>query len=223
MTAQEIYELGVDYQSNGNYDQASKCYEQALNLGLMPDSTILFNMGISYLNTGVYDEARVCLNECVSQNPDAATYCDLGDAYYGINDYTQAIKCYEKAVGLNPDNPIKAMAYSNLGVIFSQVYKDNDKAIEYTKLAIKAKPNYVLYYCNLGHYYRSEGDYANSIKSYKAAIKLQPDFIKAYHDLEIVYRDNGQHKEANECYIRSVQIGTEKLNERINYFRRRNI
>jgi tetratricopeptide (TPR) repeat protein len=117
------------------------------------------------------------------------------------------------------------MAYSNLGGIFSEIYKDYDKAIKYIEMAIKINPNDEYYYSNLGHCYRSKGDYNNAIKCYENAIKVKPDFTKAYRALDVVYRDKGNREKAMEYYEKALELErdevqkySKELSDRIDYF-----
>jgi len=226
MKAKEYYEKGEAYQVDGHYAKALIHYDAAIKLGLNIDNVVSYNLGISYLNTGAYDEAIKWLIESIRLNPDdAEAYCGLGNAYCSKNDYAQAVECFEMAIRLKSDNAIKTMAYSNLGGIYSEIYKDYDKAIKYIEMAIKINPNDEYYYSNLGHCYRSKGDYDNAIKCYENTIKVKPDFIKAYYALDTVYRDKGDYQKANEYYEKAIKLERcevqkygKELSDRIDYF-----
>ncbi len=65
--------------------------------------------------------------------------------------------------------------------------KDSKNAIKYYLKAIKADPEFVEAYDNVGRLYRGEGDLEKAKMYYKKSIELYPEGIMAHQNLAVVY------------------------------------
>lgn len=83
-----------------------------------------------------FDEARQCLERSLAVEPTANAYHDLGVLHYIHNRLNEAILALQAAVQIDPSYH---QAYGNLSRILFQK-GDDAKAIEYSVLAIAAKP-----------------------------------------------------------------------------------
>jgi len=70
-TAEEWFYKGVDLYDQGNYDEAIKCYDEAIKLN--PQYAEAWSSkGNALVNQGDYDEAIKCYDEAIKLNPQYA-------------------------------------------------------------------------------------------------------------------------------------------------------
>ena len=100
-TAQELVDKGVEYYEVGDYTNAVKYFQQAVEQG---DAQAQYNLGVCYYEgQGVpqdYVEAVKLYRKAAEQGYALAQY-NLGVCYYngrGVpQNYTEAVKCFRKA------------------------------------------------------------------------------------------------------------------------------
>ena len=178
-TEEEWFVKGYTALGIRNYDEAIRCYKEAIELN--PNNAIAYyNLGVAYsLGLQYYDEAIKCYNKAIELNlNDADLYYNLGFAYsVGMEDYDAAIECYNKAIELNFND---ADAYFDLGDAYLEGNQDYDNAIKYYKKAIELNPNYADAYNNLGNVYIELGNEEEAIKYFKEAADLGDELSKQW-------------------------------------------
>jgi|GEM_PF-2491699 len=111
---------GIHYYTQGNYDKAISCYDEAIKLD--PNNSVYHCYKAEALcKQSKYDEAIACYDEAIRLNPKKAVYHNnKGDALYELERYDEALVCYDKAINLNPKNSYfygrKADALDKLGM-----------------------------------------------------------------------------------------------------------
>jgi type IV pilus biogenesis/stability protein PilW len=97
-----LYNLGWAYYNKGNYEQAEKYYQKALDIE--PDyARALWGLGLIHLSTGKMDAAQKELEEAVKNAPTfAQAYWDLGNLYRQRGQDDKAIAAYKKVMRLAP-------------------------------------------------------------------------------------------------------------------------
>ncbi len=117
----------------------------------------------------------------------------LGLVYLHQRQHEQAIREIERAIALNPSD---ALNYSVLGVtlVFAGQLNDGVKALEQ---GLRLDPrNPTIYLIQLGHAYRSAGQWEKAIVPIKQALSLNPAIIPARANLAVCYVELGREEEA---------------------------
>ena len=189
----ELFKTAKDHFNKGDYDQAIKDYDKAIEL--KPNySDAYYNRGIAYDNKGNYDQAIKDYNKAIELNPNHTNaYNNRGLTYDKKGDYNQAIKDYSKAIELKPNY---SDAYNNRGNAYYNK-GDHDQAIKDYNKAIDLNTNYENAYYNRGVAYGNKGNYDQAIKDFEKALKIMPSFSIASSNLQEakLKRENKNNKE----------------------------
>jgi tetratricopeptide (TPR) repeat protein len=112
LTAQEWTERGYIFFEADNFDEAIRCYIEAIRL----DSEFYFpyfSRGFIFLQTGDWGSAIQDFNKAIHLKPDDAdVYFNRGFARYNKGDLDGAIQDYDKSIRLEPND---AFSYENRG------------------------------------------------------------------------------------------------------------
>jgi tetratricopeptide (TPR) repeat protein len=101
----------------------------------------------------------------------AQVFASLGYVLYSLKMVEQAIQNFEKALEYKPDY---AGALNNLGFIYAQENLDIDKAIEYSKRAVKIKPENPVYLDSLGWALYKKGKLLDARAYLRRALDIAP-------------------------------------------------
>jgi tetratricopeptide (TPR) repeat protein len=175
LTAQEWFERGYVYYINQDFDEAIRCFSEAIDLNPANPFAYL-NRGSSKGKKEDYDEAIKDFTEAIRLNQEfSEAYYSRGLARSYKNDRT-AIEDLTEAIGLKQDY---ADAYYARGVIYGKK-DDYDKAIMDFDEAIHLKSNYVDAYFGRGIVHTKKGNYDGAIADFTDALRLKPDYADAY-------------------------------------------
>lgn len=175
LTPKEHNDLGVAYESKGEYDLAIREYKKAL---AKKENFYIarVNLGNVYLKTGKYKEAEEAYKEAIktdSKIPDA--FNNLAWVYIKRNDNLQeAITLCEKVLALDSKN--SNIYLHTLGVVYLHK-KDYDRALETLEKSINQTPadNKEMLaeaYLNLGKAYHSKGMIEKSRDAWQNVLSL---------------------------------------------------
>jgi len=187
LTAQEWFERGYVFNEDKNYDEAIRCYTEAI--GLKPNeiylAAIYSNRGGARKDKGDLDGAISDLDEATRLNPDFVEgYNNRGVVRQMKKEFVGAIEDFNKAILLKPDY---AMAYTNRGNA-RRAIGDLQGAIEDHTLSIELKnPELYLPLSNRGNALYEKGDLDVAIIDLNKAINLKPDFAMAYNNRGTVH------------------------------------
>ncbi|AEK19716.1 TPR Domain containing protein [Methanococcus maripaludis X1] len=109
----ELMDKGAEHCKNGEFDEALKCYNKAIEINPYDDK--LFSaIGKAYYGKKDYKKAAEFYERSIELNPSChyRRYTWLGNSYHYLKDYSNAIKQYEKVIKINPTH---YTAYSNMG------------------------------------------------------------------------------------------------------------
>ncbi|MEI0526614.1 tetratricopeptide repeat protein [Brachyspira murdochii] len=188
----DLFEQGKSYYNNGNYKEAIKCLNKAVELN-PNDANNWHWLGISYHENEEYSEAIRCLNKAVELNPNNEyNWYWLGNSYYKNEEYSEAIRCLNKAVELNPNNEYN---WYWLGRSYSE-NKEYSEAIRCFKKTVKLNPNNYNNWHWLGNSYYENKEYSEAIRCFKKAVKLNPNDADSWSWLGCSYNQNGQFEDA---------------------------
>lgn len=124
------FERGNELSLNGQFEEAVREYEKALELE--PDNVdVLTNLGVALYNLGQLDQAIEQYSTAIELAPkDADIHSNLAAAHVqeyqidgALDQLNQALAEYQKAVELNPD---LAEAHFGLGVVYTLQGRNED-------------------------------------------------------------------------------------------------
>lgn len=166
---------GVDFFSQGNYDEAIKYFEKVIEK--FPSSIEgYYNIGVCYLRIGEVDKAVASLEKAVELNPEAIeSYFALGECYFTKGETEKAINTFTRAAELQPDNP---KAHYNLGIVF---YKHDmlDEALVSFNKVINLNPKFSSAYYQAALACIKKGDFKKAIDYFENFLKLEPNAPEA--------------------------------------------
>ena len=203
LTAQEWFERGYVFAKNENFEEASRCFLEAIRL--KPDWAMAqYNLGLGLIYLNRYDEAEVAYRKAIELNPsDAATYSNFGLLLHkNMKRYKEAEASYQKAIELNP---LDATAYYNLGNLLKNLKRYEEAEAAYRK-AIELEPLYAATYSNLGNLLSELKRNEEAEASYRKAIELNPLYAIAYSNLGILLSELKRYDEAETSYRKAIEI-----------------
>jgi len=173
-------ELGGVESEAGNFTEAMRCYQKALELA--PDlGYVLVNAAHAQENQGHAAEAERLYRhalEVESKNADAANGLGLLMAKQGRND--EARNLFESAIAARRDD---ASAINNLGVLYINMGRMND-AIAAFQYGIQVAPENELLYLNLARIWVQNGERAKARGLMQELLARKPDSQTAATALE---------------------------------------
>lgn len=134
--ARRVNNSGVARYHSGDFEQARKAFEQAVDL----DQTFAEaynNLGLCLTEMGDHDEATVAFEAAIELNPDlGASYNNLGYVLYLQENFEAAIEMYKEAIGREHDT---SAAYTNLGNAYQKLGQ-TDRAVDAWRQALDVDP-----------------------------------------------------------------------------------
>jgi tetratricopeptide (TPR) repeat protein len=180
--------LGVIAHSRGNFIQAERHFERALQLN--PNYTeAALNLAVTYNDRGKYEKAKEIYARIKGKPTTSSAqaldpfargklanmHADLAQAYADAGLNAEAIVELEKAVGLCPHF---ADLQTKLGALLRET-NQLDRARRAYQAAIDARPNYVPARIQLGVTLLSLGDTAGAEEQWQKVLELEPDNSRA--------------------------------------------
>jgi tetratricopeptide (TPR) repeat protein len=208
LTATEWFEKGTSLYNSGNYKDAAKALDNAIELN--PKNEVLYGIrGAIHMLLGNHQQSIKDFSKAIELGSQSAfilsrTHYLRGTAYNAVGNYQQAIEDCNKAIELDSQDyddvyRIRGAAYSSLGND-SQAIKDFDRAIE-------MNPQSAYSYSDRGTTYRRLGNYQQAIEDYNEAIRLKPDHASAYMGRGNVYGENlGQYQRAMKDFKEAIRL-----------------
>ncbi|MBL0265749.1 MAG: tetratricopeptide repeat protein [Leptospiraceae bacterium] len=197
----DIYnQIGISYESKGEYGKAMECFEKRLSIQLEtledrhPDIAITYhNIGFTYNSQEEYDKGFDYLKKALSIQKDkleishpaiADTYCNIGIAYQSKGEIDNALEYYQKALSIRKEKLLELLpAVVNTYNLIGSAYHQNgeqEKALESYKKALSIQkdklgekdPNIAGTYINIGKVYVYNCDYDIAIDYYQKAMSI---------------------------------------------------
>lgn len=215
--SESSYFKGVEYASQGKFEEAKKeletalksdyyypfaklelhAVEDVLNKKISADTAIMAFKGKAYANKKMWGEAEAEYTNAIKSNPNYAyAFISRGNAYFANGLYDDAISDFSEALDVNPNY---TEAYNNRGVAYEYKGRFNNAVTDFTK-AIEADPKYAVLYYNRGLAYAYKGQYDRAIPDFNKAIELKPAYPAAYFNKAVACEKSGLKDEAIEGY-----------------------
>jgi tetratricopeptide (TPR) repeat protein len=137
-----------------NYDQAVAKFNEAIKIN--PNiADIFYNLAVAYAQNKNYNEALTAVDKAIKLSPNekdysslkdklalfkAQEYMDAANVQRKSKDFEGALKNYQDALSILTEAKSKAVVYSNMGVVQTELDR-YDAAIESFKKAIEADPD----------------------------------------------------------------------------------
>ncbi|KAI8496175.1 hypothetical protein Bbelb_260160 [Branchiostoma belcheri] len=199
--------LGQAHHQNGNLQEASRCFEEALKElrkkgepeSDLSETELLNNLACALRSTGKYTEAISCFEEALAMdgggkkqregNPRVAVILNnMGDAYQTEGQYAKAIQCYVEAL-----------------TIEQKIYGDN-----------RAHPFMAATLHNLGSAYRDVGDFSAAMSAFQSSLQIKeivfgkdamhPEIATTLDGLATMKRHQGDFAQAQQLNTRALRI-----------------
>ena len=233
-----IHQLGVLAQGRGDYDEAARQYQRALDIfEQLGDhariATTYHELGVLAQGRGDYDEAArqyqraLDISERLGDQAGAATtYHELGRLAQARGDYDEAARQYQRALDIKErlgSSSGMAVSYHQLGAL-AQARGDYDEAARQYQRALDIserlgdQAGMATTYHNLGALAQARGDYDEAARQYQRALDIserlgdQAGMATTYHNLGALAQARGDYDEAARQYQRALDI-SERLGD----------
>lgn len=183
-TLKDLVGKALDQYSKGNFDQAIKIYDEALQ-------KFGENPAIYVLKAEAYTGGRNKRN--------------INTGSFEPKSYRLALECLNRALQLAPENPQIFLSRGNTNLIYHQ-YKD---AIEAFTLALKHAVDPEMIYEATADRATAKmmvQDFAGAVKDFEVAVKMRPDNAENYINLGSVYARMKNYKKAEELYLKGLKL-----------------
>jgi tetratricopeptide (TPR) repeat protein len=196
------YRLGVQYLTEGRFDEAQVNLERALALRPDPPDPYV-TLGELHLRTGRPAEALPHFLDALDILPDnAGILFRLGNTYSALKRSDEAKEAYEKAVELDPDD------YAIRNALGTEDLKEGrvaDARQEYEK-AVELFPTRPHAICNVGYTYAAERRWERAIEYYRQCLELSPTFFLAHVHMGDALQKLGREQEAISAWETALSI-----------------
>jgi len=183
--AQQVFELMLEQTT----DESEKARIYHL-LGWAKDNQGEYEDAIKF-----YDKAlEICKKTHSSTGPNLAScYNNIGSVYFNRKEYEKSLSSHEKALeirqqSLSSSHPDLAASYNNIGVVYRNM-NDHLKAISYYEKALEIKrkslppnhPDLSSSYNNMGVVYENMGDYPKARSFFEQAVTIGQHSLPSNH------------------------------------------
>lgn len=178
LDAAKWFEKGYSFASAGNYTEAIKAFNEALNKN--PDfAEADYALGHSYKAIGNYNLAIDAYTRALKLKPESApAFLGRANAYANVSNYEKAVKDYTAAIRLDPKD---ALAHTQRGIAYLALGKQNE-AIKDLDKAIELSPENAVFYYMRGYSLLKMDSRKKAIKDMKKAagmgLKQAEDYLK---------------------------------------------
>ena len=131
--ATDLYDIGVNFQKSGRWDEALAAYNKAIELD--PNYAVAWNSkGGLLFNLVRYDEALVAFKKVNELDPNYADgWENTGAAFSNLGRYEEAIVAFNKAIELDPNNVYK---WNEKGLTLVKLGRYDEAIVAYNKVLV---------------------------------------------------------------------------------------
>ena len=224
--------IGIIYNSKGNYSSALKNHFSALKLlesirdkaGIANSFTYIGNV---YNQQDNYPEAMQNYNialkifeEIGDTKGIGLSYNNIGRIYYFQGNYPNALSNYFAALKIMVDIKDKkgiSASYGYIGSIYisqgnyAEALKNYETSLEIKK-SIGDKRGIAGTYNIIGIIYTKQGDYSKALKNHFASLKVKEELMDrqgisaSYNNIGAIYKEQGNYEEALTHFFSSLKI-----------------
>lgn len=218
-----FYKKGVEYASQGKFEEAKKEFNKALGIYKFDDASnkslaVLKDVdkgiisedyavglfkGESYNFNGTFQQTIAELQKAIQINPNHVyAYASLGAIHFSLGEYSQAISHYQKSIQINSDI---SDAYIGLGAVY-QFLGQYQKAANYNQKAIAVNPGDWSAYFGLGVNHLYLDKFREAIPYFQKSIQIIPKLAQAHRGIGFANFSLGQYEEAREAFQKAKEL-----------------
>ena len=224
--------LSKKYSDIGNYEQAAKCAQQALQQSEKIKykkgiANSYNNIGIVYWNKADYEmaldiflKALKIYQEINNKKGIANCFNNIGLIHWNKGDYEKALNNILKGLKLREEINDKAgigMSNLNIGNIYLDQNND-EKALEFYLKSFKIneqignKAEQAIALNNIGVIYGNENKYEGALENHFKALKIRKEVgdkkgvAMSYNNIGLIYYNQGNYSRALENQFNSIEI-----------------
>ena len=102
------------------------------------------------------------------------------------------------------EKEFEAVQFCNLGAAWYEL-GNYEKAVEYSKRAIRLNPNYAAAFNNLGVAYAKQGNFDIALECYEKAADIDPNYATAFNNTGVAFYRLGYLQKAVECFEQAIE------------------
>lgn len=199
-----INNKGTTYYDLSNYEQAIKCYSEAIKIDTTNDIFYSNRAQAIFYYLNDYEQAFEDLKKAIELNPKGVrAYHVKGEIQVKLGDNEKGFENFNKAIQLEPFNP---NSHNAIGLAYGEVGKFKEALESYDKSIKYGIENKYSVYNNMAVTYRRQKNIPLAKEYLDKAIKEKPDFGNSYGTYALLYAD--QNNEAK--FYEYVEIAMEK-------------
>jgi tetratricopeptide (TPR) repeat protein len=212
--AAQWLEAGAALEERGEYEDAIRAYEEALELA-PGDTEALVGLASAYESLDERDVAIAHLQEAAQIDPeDAHIQRDLGRLYCLTGDGEACLQTLENAVRLDPES---ARGRFLLGLAYQQHAQNGlDRALQEFREALRLDPDNAVTHMAMADLYTTEPGYEPlAIEAYQEAARLAKAAgeaemeARAYAGLARIYYQVDEYEQCIETWQHALEIDAE--------------
>ena len=208
---------GISFDSLGRYEEAIRCFDQALELNeRLADAWS--NKGMSLGKLGRYGEAINCLEMALVIDPqNARAYSNYGICLNSLGRYEEAVRVLGQALELDPHN---IGAWTNMSNSLNKLGRYAE-AISCLDKVLELDPHNVGAWNNKGNNLEILYHYEESIRCYDQALIIDPFHTGACYNKAIAEDNFGRRQDAARSYQRFIVLASAQDKEHIEHANQR--
>lgn len=184
-------------------------YTKALETGGEKEY-IYYELGHLYLKANEFLNAISAFKLAVEEDKTNAFFHNaLGYALFRAGQYEEAEDHYLLAINLNPDPEWTATVCRAAALIYSDVKKNNEKAIRMYKQSLSLQPNCAETYTALGDLYFDEADYDSALSNYAQSIEINKNDAYVFNKFATALWQKDLTEEAIIAYKNAIDINSD--------------
>ncbi len=235
MSASIHHQLGVVAGELREFDEARRCYQQALDIFIefnahYQQASTYHQLGLVAQKLRQFDEAHRCYRKALDIDDEfnthydqASTYHQLGMMAQELREFDEARRCYQKALGINiefNDRYNQAKTYHQLGTValdlreFDEARRCYRQALD-IKIEFNDRSEQAAIYHQLGTVALDLREFDEARRCYRQALDIKIEFnarydqAKTYHQLGTVAQELREFDEARRYYRQALDIKIE--------------
>lgn len=194
--AEIAYEIGINLNQNGYFEQSIYFFEKYKNISTDDDIANLDELAYAYGQIGRYDDSIDIYKKITTQDPlNDTTWFNMGIVYCKKSEHQNAINAYNTAISINP---LAADSYYNLAYVYFYISQYDEAIINFTEYLSLTNNNDInpTAYLYIGECWFEKNIINLAYKFFELTCKKMPDNVMAMHMLGLSYIEMGEYVKA---------------------------
>ncbi len=200
--AENLYALGQNEFSRGNYMQALTYLRESLNLA--PGTyQRYYKLGETHRRLGQLAEAVMAFQEAARLNPSYEVYFQIGLAERDLKHFQAAAAAFHQARQFEPQNPAIPC---QLGILAME-QNDYVTAERELRAGLQQQSRHYLLRFTLGQLYVREKRWSEALAELEEAVQLSPSQAEAWFELGRANEGAGRYEQAIQALEKAIALG----------------